>query len=209
MKTEKPFAMRLPYPADVFINRAYLRRWRWFPGAGDIRRRILIHKAGHVLGLCSDSAHGDGLHCENRNCLMNGTLHLRPARLVLPGKVLPQEGFCSDCLSNLASYRDSFPAENLRYIGPYFVRSEDRYHVVSTPGFVHVHVGPLDDLDSANLTARRRDKFRENPSGVGEYYETADLDLETARALIPRLEHDPLETVRRVGDDLKKKLSDL
>jgi hypothetical protein len=31
---------------------------------------IIRHESGHVLGLCQNTAHGDGAHCAKHGCLM-------------------------------------------------------------------------------------------------------------------------------------------
>lgn len=207
-KPQNPETTRIPYPAAVFVDRRFTKRWSWFPGAGDAVRRMIIHEAGHLLGLCINQSHGDGLHCTNESCLMNHTLYFRPARLVLPGAVLLQRDFCADCRADLSGHGGMPAAGNLRFIGLYCVRTEPAYHVVSSPGFVYVHVGALDELDLADLDRRRRAKFQSHPDHNGWFYETGQLDLETARALVPLLEGDPLELIRILAAELKQKLPD-
>jgi len=204
---QEPCTLRLPHPAAVFIDRRYLKKWSWIPGAGDVGQKMLLHEAGHVLGLCTDQSHGDGLHCTNYPCLMNLELYIRPLRLLLPGPVMPQRKFCAACQTDLAAHRQEPPANNLRFLGPYCVRTETAYHVVATPGFVYVHVGALEDLDLADLERRRRAKYEQEPEFGGVTCETGELDVETARKLVLGLECDPLEGLRELAKQLKEKLS--
>lgn len=204
----EPITTRIPFPGAVLVDRRYLDAGTWFPGAGDVARRLILHEAGHVLGLCANQAHADGIHCTNSPCLMNATLHIRPLRLLLPGPVAPQRDFCSACRADLQATLASPPADNLRFLGPYCVRSESGYHVVSSPAFAFVHVGALADLDLADLKRRRHAKFNAEPQLDGIHIQTGLLDLSIARDLIPQLERDPLEALRDLAVNLKAKLAD-
>lgn len=200
-----PETLRVPFPGAAFINRAYLRRMTWLPGTGDISRRMILHEAGHVLGLCGNPTHGDGVHCTNRACLMNETLQVRYKHLFLPGPVAPQRDFCAGCLADLTAYREQVSADNLRFIGPYCVRSEPGYHVLTTPGYVRVVIGPHEAVDFATLKAMRHAAFRDNPQQVGVFYSLNVPSEEVAR-LIPLLERDPLVEVRELGAKLREKV---
>ncbi len=204
----QPWTMRLPFPGAVFVDRRWLTKWSRFPGTGDAPRRMLLHEAGHVLGLCENQTHGDWSHCTNQACLMNWSLQIRPLRLFWPGPVIHQRDFCSDCQADLAAYRDQLPADNLRFLGPYCVRSEADYHVLSSPGFIYVHLGRLEDLDLEALQRRRRFLFEENPKHEGVFYRIELPDEATERKLVPLLERDPLEQVREIAKQIRKKLSD-
>ena len=205
-KTE-PSTTRIAFPGAVFLDRRYLDAKSRFPGAGDVARRLILHEAGHVLGLCANQAHADGIHCTNLPCLMNVTLHIRPLRLLMPGPVVPQRDFCSACRADLQATLAQPPADNLRFLGPYCVRSEPGYHVVSSPGFAFVHVGALADLDLADLKRRRHAKFTAEPKLDGIHCQTGPLDLPDARNLISKLECDPLECLRELAAEFKAKLS--
>jgi|GEM_PF-1203589 len=203
LASRQPETLRRPFPGAVFINRAYMRKALWLPGTGDLNRRLVLHEAGHVLGLCGNPAHGDWVHCTNLHCLMNQVLEIRLSKLLLPGPVMPQRDFCADCLADLASYREQPSANNLRYLGPYCVRSEPDYHVLTTPGFVHVVDGRLEEVDLKKLDNQRRGHFVENPKHDGVFY-TIEVSLKDVGKLAPSLERDPLEQVRELGAKLRE-----
>jgi hypothetical protein len=201
-----PSTTRAPFPGAVLVDRRYLTTASWFPGAGDVARRLLLHEAGHVLGLCANQSHADGIHCTNRNCLMNVSLFVRPLALFVPGRrVAPQREFCPDCQVDLKVATP--PADNLRFLGPYCVRTEPGYHVVSSPAYSFVHVGPLEKLDLTDVQRRRREIFSADPKHDSITSQTAEISLTSARNLIPQLARDPLESLRNLAADLKQKLA--
>lgn len=206
---QAPTTSRIPFSGAVFVDRRFIDAWARFPGAGDLARRMVLHEAGHVLGLSDNQAHGDGLHCTNFPCLMNASLLVRFPRLVLPGPVVPQRDFCDDCKADLRTAAEQPPARNLRFLGPYCVRSEAGYHVVSTAGFASVHVGSLNDLDLAALTRRRHAKFNEHPSPTDIATEVPELPLSVARKLVPQLERDPLKMLRSLAADMRRKIEEI
>lgn len=203
----EPITMLAPFPGAVLIDRRYLDAGSWFPGAGDVARRLILHEAGHVLGLCANQAHADGIHCTNSPCLMNVRLNIRPLRLLSLGSVVQQRDFCSACRADLQAAQGRPPADNLRFLGPYCVRSEPGYHVVSSPAFSYVHVGALADLDLADVKRRRHEKFTAEPLLDSIHSQTGSLDLSVARELIQQLERDPLESLRGLAVEFKAKLS--
>ncbi len=203
----EPITTRITFPGAVLLDRRYLDAWSRFPGAGDMARRLMLHEAGHILGLCANQAHADGIHCTNASCLMNVRLNIRPLQLLLPGPVVPQRDFCSACRADLLATLAQPPADNLRFLGPYCVRSEPGYHVVSSPAFCFVHVGALADLDLVEVKRRRHAKFTAEPQLDGLHSQTGPLDLSVARELIPQLERDPIEHLRDLAENLKAKLS--
>lgn len=208
LPARNPATLRIPFPGAVFIDRRYLDAASRFPGAGEVARRMILHEAGHVLGLCANQGHSDGIHCTNRDCLMNESLYVHRLALFVPGRpVAPQRDFCPDCRADLAAAQVQPPAEKLRFLGPYCVRSEPGYHVVTSPGFAFVHVGPLADLDLADVRRRRIATFTAEPGHIGITSQTAELDLPIARALIPQLARDPLECLRELAAHLQAKIA--
>ena len=203
-----PTTSRIPFSGAVFIDRRFTDAWARFPGARDVARRLVLHEAGHVFGLSDNQTHGDGLHCTNFPCLMNASLLIRFPRLVLPGPVVPQRDFCADCKADLRAAADQPPARNLRFLGPYCVRSEAGYHVVSTPGFASVHIGPLESLDLAALTRRRHAKFTALPGLTEITSEVPEVPLSVARRLVAQLERDPLAMLRSLAADMRLKLEE-
>jgi hypothetical protein len=116
------------WPTGIFINVDY---GDLLPEAAAIH--IIRHESGHVLGLCQNTAHGDGAHCANYGCLMcpmpdwlstlgaNLHLYFREHRL------------CGDCERDLSAYRQGPPEESLSFVGPFLIRKADGYCVASLP----------------------------------------------------------------------------
>jgi hypothetical protein len=73
----------------------------------------LPHEAGHVLGLCKNTTHGDGAHCMNKKCLMRpGPDRLPSLGLLLFGLPLKSD-LCNDCLSDLEEYKSESADPNI------------------------------------------------------------------------------------------------
>jgi len=122
-----PHVMNL-CPAGILINVDY---GDFFPDALAIH--IIRHESGHVLGLCQNTAHGDGAHCTKYGCLMypmpdwqsqfGGMVHL----------YFREHPLCDDCEQDLSAWRQGPPDENLSFAGPFLVRQADGYCVASLP----------------------------------------------------------------------------
>ena len=119
-----------PCPSAVFWNVDF---GRTLPKRAKIH--FLRHELGHILGLCHNTAHGDGAHCRRHGCLMypmpdilsqlGGAVHLyhREHRL------------CDDCRRDLEAARQAPPDETLSFTGPLLLREADGYRVASLPFF--------------------------------------------------------------------------
>jgi hypothetical protein len=209
-RKSQPATTLLPYPVSIFIDTAY--RFMDTAGAGDsrsgpgeFRNLALRHEAGHVLGLCRGASHGDGLHCADEHCLMNARIAFHVSRYVTRRDPWKQRDLCSACQAELQAYRAATPAANLRFRGPYLVRSEPAYHVLSLPGFVYIQLGPLEALDPGRLRTGREYAVHNNRQGQVAYASSV-ISQADARAVIPALLQDPLDLVRDLGRDLQGKL---
>jgi hypothetical protein len=129
------------WPTGIFINVDY---GRFFPDAGAIY--MVRHESGHVLGLCQNTAHGDGAHCTKYGCLMypmpdwqsqfGGMVHL----------YFREHRLCDNCEQDLSAYRQGPPDENLSFAGPFLVRRTGGYCVASVP-FSDIIIGaPTPDI---------------------------------------------------------------
>jgi hypothetical protein len=115
-------------PSAIFYNADYikLRQKQWILHA-------LPHEAGHILGLCKNKSHGDGVHCKNKDCLMRpGPEHLPSLGLLLFGNPLKAD-LCDECLRDLEAYKSETADPNLTFNGPLLIRKEDGYSVASLP----------------------------------------------------------------------------
>jgi hypothetical protein len=115
-------------PSSIFWNVDFARSW---PDATKID--TLRHELGHVLGLCRNTAHGDGSHCRKYGCLMHwmpdwasqlgGAVHLYSR----------EHHLCDDCEQDLALARQGPPDDTLLFAGPFLVRTAEGYCVASLP----------------------------------------------------------------------------
>ena len=112
-----------PYPA-IYLNTHF--------SLGINLNGILLHEAGHNLGLVSRSTHARGGHCLNWGCLMGTHVDYVLEFRWLPG--MGQSRLCPECVAELKQHATQPPPVNLRFVGPVLVRSETGYHVLSLPG---------------------------------------------------------------------------
>jgi hypothetical protein len=202
------------WPTGIFINSDY---GDLFPEAATIH--IIRHESGHVLGLCQNTAHGDGAHCANYGCLMcpmpdwlstlGGNLHL----------YFREHRLCDNCEQDLSAYRQGPPDENLSFAGPFLVRRADGYCVASVP-FCDLLIGsPTPDVfdwrkalsqtkagirQSAPGSDKRRLSTNDHLMYWANFYGRPEKnmspeDLEQKVALVTKALNDPSPGVRRVA----------
>lgn len=208
-KKSNPATTLLPYPVSVFIDTAYGFMDPSYAGdakhgVAEFGRLVLRHEAAHVLGLSRNPAHSDGLHCTNPSCLMSPKLVVDVTRLMSRRDPWRQRALCAACRADLAFSTAATPAPNVRFRGPYVVRSEADYQVLSLPGFVYVHLGPLRSLDGDRLFQVRREAIGRNRRGR-VYYASSPATLAQVEAALPALLRDPMDPVRDLGLELQKK----
>jgi len=119
-------------PTTIFYNTGRLRQ---LPDCIHVDR--LRHEAGHVLGLCHNRSHGDGVHCRSYGCLMrrkaeelSSLTRIVGAHLGLKPDPCP---LCQHCLRDLGAPRAADRDESLSFAGPFLVRREEGYAVVRLP----------------------------------------------------------------------------
>jgi len=98
---------------------------------GKAKAFALKHEAGHVLGLCKNTEHGDGTHCRNRGCLMYAHRDLFWSLSSLVGFQKGQ--LCADCQHDHELSKSDYIEPNLLFKGPFLIRREDGYSVGSLP----------------------------------------------------------------------------
>jgi len=146
-------------PCAIFFNVDYARRWS---------TSLIKHEAGHVLGLCKNTTHGNGTHCRNHGCLMCAM----PDLLSQLGSLVaspPDLQLCADCQHDLELWNSEDASSNLIFKGPFLIRREDGYSVASLP-FCHILVpASMEDIfDWQKTLLRFKEDLRERD--FGEYW---------------------------------------
>jgi hypothetical protein len=194
----KPHVDFLPYPPVMYINPSY--------GPKSVQNELLIHEAGHELGLAGRSTNAFAYHCLDKKCLMNWTIRYHIARSLLGMDPINQRHLCPLCIAQLSESAKQSPPANLRFVGPVLVRSETDFYVLSLPDRVKVIVGNLTEQDCRDFAAAvRAEKIPSNDDGarvdwfvkdevvdrfakVSDYFDQAKVDpLELVRTTAPRI----------------------
>ena len=140
-------------PCAIHIDLAY-----WPPITRHLQREILTHELGHVLGVCKGTAHGDGLHCHNANCVMGPLLRV-PLQTWLLGLAPPacrRRRFCRQCRQDLHNAQTQSPDPRLSFRGPVLVRREKGYYVGFLPACVRLCFRPNGELNWEQLRTESR-----------------------------------------------------
>jgi len=194
----KPHVDSLPYPPVMYINPRYGRRV--------VQNDLLIHEAGHELGLAGRSTYAADYHCLDQNCLMNSTIVYHLGRYLLGMDPIKQHQLCARCVAQLTESAKQSPPSNLRFVGPVLVRSEIGYHVLSLPNRLKLVVGDLADQDCRDFAATvrgeplppdnddlrvdllSRDEGAREAAGITDFFNRAKADpLESVRMAAPRI----------------------
>ena len=198
---EHPQSDLLPYPA-IYMNVRY-RFEKWVPD------EMLLHEAGHVLGLVSRSAFAADHHCLDPNCLMNRTLRVSMSRTVTGRHHTRQIQLCGRCRQELVDSLKLPPPANLRYAGPVLVRSENGYAVLALPNRVKVLLGTLTEADCQDFAgAVKAEPPRPDDQELRVLCTVKPevvLDPARIRDIIERARADPLACVRSVANRLWQK----
>jgi len=147
LKTANPHAVVFPYPSAIFVDRNYNQG-----GFGDVLGGLILqHEAGHLVGAARNPAHGDGAHCRIADCLMNPVFNYVPGLAAVGETPTPQTALCDACLQDTSRWRSTPAPGNLRFRGPFLVRRESGYTVMTLPNTVHLHLGSADSLPVGQL----------------------------------------------------------
>jgi tetratricopeptide (TPR) repeat protein len=174
-------------------------------GTKSARELLLLHEAGHVLGLAFRPANASAGHCLDRTCLMYKTLAVHLKRLLLGQNPITQRQLCDRCVAQLAESSRRAPSANLRFVGPVLVRSEAGYHVLSLPHRSRVIVGNLADQDCRDFAAAVRAETPLPGDDDGERRADGLPKEEVLRepaklcAILDRAKADPYELVRSLA----------
>ncbi len=211
-------------PWGIFWNVDYARSF-----SGPMKVHMLRHELGHVLGLCQNTAHGDGAHCRKYGCLMHsmpdwasqfgGAVHL----------YFREHRLCEDCERDLALAGQGPPDDALSFAGPFLVRRAAGYCVASLPFYDTIIGAPTPtgfDWSKALRQAKagmrqvRRSELKEGRDRrnahtavyVGLYdrpqMELCPENLERDIAVLSKAVSDPSPSVSRLASRLLKQRQD-
>lgn len=131
-----------------------------FCNEGKAKAFALKHEAGHVLGLCKNTAHGDGAHCRNHGCLMYARRNLFWSLGSLVGFQMGQ--LCADCRHDLELWKSEHVEPNLVFKGPFLIRRQEEYSVASLPFCDLIIPAPVESvLDWKEILSHIKDKIKE------------------------------------------------
>jgi hypothetical protein len=190
-----PYSETSPYPAIYFNTRYSL---------GIAKNEILLHEAGHLLGLVNRPTRARGDHCLDWSCLMNtGRGYLLQFRW-LPG--MPERPLCAACVAESRQRSSQPPPSKLRYVGAVLLRSETGYHVASLPDRLGVLVGSCTEQDCEEFfTATRLESPGAGGDGTRLYCrvkEDALKDPAKLSDILNRIKADPIAVVRQSAPKL-------
>jgi hypothetical protein len=188
----KPHVDFLPYPPVMYINPRY--------GPRKVQNELLIHEAGHELGLAGRATNAFAYHCLDTKCLMNWTIRYSIERALFGMDPIKQRQLCPMCVAQLKESAKQSPPANLRFIGPVLVRSETDYYVLSLPDRVKVIVGSLTEQDCRDFAAAvRAEKIpSDNDAARVEWFVKDEVLDKIAKGsdYFDQTKVDPLELVR-------------
>ena len=205
-KKKNPHTYIEQYPS-IFIDRAYAsyragkRTAFW--------RFVLLHETAHAFGLCRNRPNSDGLHCTNKDCLMQPVIVVDSnfyKRNAYRKSLLPKDYLCRKCLADLDAHQKIAPADNIRFMGPYMVRSEKNYHVITLPGFLYIHFGNIATLDQADLAANRATVTKKSFFDSKSYFTSPQMEKEDVLSFLPELAKDPYKGIREIAEQAREQL---
>lgn len=162
---DNPRFVTNPYPALIYLDRAY-----WRGDQRDLEKVALLHEVGHALGLATNRAHGDGIHCADRDCLMYwqvGVSRFRKFFGIRP--IAPDKDLCPRCKADLAAARASPPGPAISFVGACFIRREQGYWVASLPGALLISFDQTRRPDSDEL-ARDAAEWHRGRTGADDFF---------------------------------------
>jgi hypothetical protein len=157
-------------PCGILFNVSYFRISK-----GKAEEFALKHELGHVLGLCKNPKHSDGLHCKNQECLMYKEPGLLPSFGLLFGSRVEKQ-LCTDCQRDLETWKSGDIDPKLSFKGPFLMRCEDGYSAASLPYCHFIIPNPIENtFEWTELLSFLKDKIREkHRAALKEGHETRE-----------------------------------
>ena len=166
-KDDAAEALRL-YPCGIIVNMSRIKpdmSWAW--------PKVLMHEGGHVLGLYRRKMDSDKIvHCKNKKCLMyeNVAATWSLSKLLSGKDAFVNKGateLCDECKQGLLEIKKSKIACKMDFKGPFLVRKEDGYFVMTLPSHLHLGLGPV-DIDWHEILKLARKLSTEQLSGLAD-----------------------------------------
>ena len=179
-------------------------------------RNFFLHEAGHVLGLCKNTAHGDGGHCANKGCIMS-TIGVSVTKTIL-GLPMKKLDLCADCQKDIEEVQATNPTTKMSFNGPFLVRQEQGYWVASLPVSDVVSFSGIDIFNWRVMLTEMKKYVREyekplqkdTRSRLHQFmpYDTGDSpeEIDKARAKMNRAMKDPNPSVQIGAGKILKKI---
>ena len=201
--------VNFPYSCSVYYDIDFARIIK-----NRVARNFFLHEVGHVLGLCKNTAHGDGGHCSNKGCIMS-TIGVSVTKSIL-GLPMKKLDLCSDCQKDIKRAQATNPPTKMSFNGPFLVRQEQGYWVASLPVSDVVSFSGTDTFDwREGLTALKKG-VRDNEQSLQKKsrarlnsftpYDTGDSpeEINKARSKLVRAKKDPNISVRLGAEEALK-----
>jgi hypothetical protein len=191
-----------PYPAAIYINRAYHMPGNFGRVGWEINS--FTHEAGHALGLSLNPAHSRDGHCTNKLCQMRAQIGYNPFRVVLFRNLWKNTELCADCTKDLTAARTATPPANLGFHGKYFLRTEPGYVVLTLPGFMYVHLGPANTISRADLTKKHASALfgRQKEKVNSLQYASSTFDLEDHIPALKLLSQEKVDAIHELTEKI-------
>ena len=144
-KTDNAAAALRLYPCGIIVNMSRIKpdmSWAW--------PKVLMHEGGHVLGLHRRKMNSDEIiHCKNKKCLMyeNVAATWSISKFLSGKDAFVNKGateLCNECKHRLLEIKKSKMACKMDFKGPFLVRKEDGYFVMTLPSHLHLGLGPVE-----------------------------------------------------------------
>jgi hypothetical protein len=170
--SDNPSFSPFPHPI-LYIDRNYRVPGR--PYHATFARAVLLHEAGHALGLCATASHhGRDGHCTNSNCRMYPSISFNVRRFITLRNPWTNTSLCTDCVADLARYKADATSSNLDFWHGFFRRSEEGYQVLGLPGLVYVQFGAPLSWPTAGLVQMRQKAIADMARGEYNFWGTAE-----------------------------------
>ncbi len=197
-----PHADLWPYPA-IYMNVRYGFQ-KWVPN------EMLLHEAGHILGLVSRPDFATNHHCLSPQCFMNSTIRVSLHRAFLGEPATKQMQLCGRCMTELVRRLKGPARTNVYFAGPVLVRTERGYAVLSLPHRVALIVGTLTPQDCRDFAAQTQAEAARPDDDEFRYRGVAKDDMlaepQRLRAALEQAEQDSQPNIRRLAGEIWQKV---